>query len=188
MYMRHALPIAALAVALSAPAAHAAISVIGGGPARLCYDGAEMHLQPGDYLMYCDQALAGFLSSGDRAATLVNRGVIKMDLREYNSAADDFQAGLAIDANLGEAYVDLGATEIANKRFADAIAHIDKGLGLGTKRPENAYFDRAIANEMLGNLRAAYDDYRQALTLAPDFTQASDQLKRFKVVEKPAGT
>jgi hypothetical protein len=44
-----------------------------------------------------------------------------------------------------------------------------------------------MADEALGNLQAAYDDYRQALTLAPDFTQASEELARFKIVEKPSG-
>ena len=44
-----------------------------------------------------------------------------------------------------------------------------------------------MADEGLGNLQAAYDDYRQALTIAPNFSLASDELKRFKVVEKPGG-
>ena len=39
-----------------------------------------------------------------------------------------------------------------------------------------------------GPLQAAYDDYRQAVTLKPDFTLASDELKRFKIVEKPSPT
>jgi len=89
--------------------------------------------------------------------------------------------------DLAEGYVDRGATLIAQKRYADAIKDINKGIALGAKQPHIAYFDRAIADEALGNLQAAYDDYRQALTLAPNFTLASDELKRFKVIEKPSG-
>ncbi|MEI9992711.1 MAG: hypothetical protein WDM86_22090 [Rhizomicrobium sp.] len=179
---------AALAALFAAPSAEAAVSVVGGGPAQFCYQGAESGSRPEDFLLYCNIALGSGLNDADRAATYVNRGVLKMAMAKYDSAADDFTAGLAINDKMGEGYIDLGATQIAHKRFAEAIANINKGLALGTKQPQNAYFDRAIADEALGNLQAAYDDYRQALAVAPDFTLASDQLKRFKIVEKPSGT
>ncbi|MEJ0026476.1 MAG: hypothetical protein WDN01_10650 [Rhizomicrobium sp.] len=178
---------ATFAVLFAAPSAQAAVSVIGAGPAQLCYQAADSGTAPEDSLIYCNIALAGGLSDADRAATYVNRGVLKMAMAKFEAAAADFTAGLAINDKMGEGYIDLGATQIAGKRFAEAIANIDKGLALGTKEPQNAYFDRAIADEALGNLQAAYDDYRQALAIAPDFTLASDQLKRFKVVEKPSG-
>ena len=69
----------------------------------------------------------------------------------------------------------------------EALDDIEKGIALGISSPQIGYYDRAIANEALGNFKAAYEDYRQALTLAPDFTRASDQLKRFRIVEKPDG-
>ena len=167
--------------------AQAAISVIGSGPAELCYQAADTGQSPFDYMSYCDQALAGQLSTADRAATFVNRGVLKLNMNSIDAAAADFDAGLAINGNLGEAYVDRGATLIAKKRYAEAILDINKGLKLGTKEPENAYYDRGVANEAIGNLQGAYDDYRQAVTLAPNFTAASQELTRFKIVEKPSG-
>ncbi len=174
---------------LAAPsAAEAAISVIGGGSAEPCYQGADSGRRPEDVIVDCDMALAGALSSADRAATYINRGVLWMAMSKYDAAAADFQRGLTINDKAGEGYIDLGATQIAHKQFADAIGNINKGLALGTKQPQVAYFDRAMADEGLGNLQAAYDDYRQALAIAPDFTLASDELKRFKVVEKPSGT
>jgi tetratricopeptide (TPR) repeat protein len=178
---------AGLGAALFLTPVQAAVSVIGSGPAQLCYQAADTGASPVDYISYCDQALAGTLTDTDRAATFVNRGVLKLSMKSIDAAAADFDAGLAIDANMGEGYVDLGATLIAHKRYADAIVDINKGLSLGSKQPEIGYFDRAMADEALGNLQAAYDDYRQALTLAPDFTQASQELTRFKVVEKPSG-
>ena len=180
--------VASFTALLAAPSAQAAITVIGGGPAELCYQGADSGTSPSDYIIYCNMALAGTLNTTDRAATYINRGVLKMAISKFDSAAEDFTQGLAINDKAGEGYIDLGATEIAHKRFADAIANINKGLALGTKEPEVAYFDRAMADEGLGNLQAAYDDYRQALAIAPDFTLASNELKRFKVVEKPSGT
>ncbi|MEJ1970372.1 MAG: hypothetical protein WDN03_17355 [Rhizomicrobium sp.] len=176
-----------LAAALVATSAQAAVSVIGPGPAQICYQAADIGGSPADYLTYCDQALAGTLTDADRAATLVNRGVLKLGENDYDSAAADFHAGLAIDADLGEAYIDLGAVQIAHKQYAAALLDIDKGMKLGSKKLQLAYYDRAMANEGVGNLLAAYDDYRQALRIAPDFTRASDELKRFKVVGKPDG-
>lgn len=167
--------------------AQAAVSVIGDGPAQLCYQAADTGEPPLDFMQYCDQALAGQLSSADRAATFVNRGVLKLNMNAVDAAAADFEAGLQINANLGEAYVDRGATLIAKHRYAEAIADITKGLGLGTKEPQHAYYDRAVASEAIGNLQGAYDDYRKALAIAPDFAPASDELKRFKIVEKPNG-
>lgn len=167
--------------------AQAAISVIGSGPAQLCYQAADTGASPLDYMFYCDQALAGSLSASDRAATFVNRGVLKLNMKALDLASQDFNAGLAINDQLGEAYVDLGAVLIAKRRYAEAIPLITKGLKLGTKQPENAYYDRAVAYEAVGNIQSAYEDYRQAVALKPTFTRAADELKRFRIVDKPTG-
>jgi len=173
----------ALVIAFSTSSAQAAVTVFSStGTAKLCYDGAENGGDPSVYLIYCDEALNTSLSPHDRAATLINRGVLRLALNETNSALADFNAGLAIDPNLGEGYIDRGATLIMKRQYAEAITNIDKGLQLGAKRPGLAYYDRAIANEALGDIPGAYKDYQQALVLQPDFSMASDELKRFKVV------
>lgn len=179
--------VGAIAGMFATGGAQAAVTVFGAGPAQLCYEGADSGTSPFEYIAYCNDALAGVLARNDRAATYINRGVLELLMMKINAAQDDFNAGLAINDTLGEAYVDRGATLIAQKRYAEAVTDIDKGLSLGTKQPEIAYFDRAMADEGLGNLRAAYDDYRQALIVAPDFTRASDELKRFKIIQKPSG-
>jgi len=169
--------------------AHAAISVFGSsGPARLCYEGAERGSDPGAYVFLCDEALNASLSAHDRAATFINRGVLRLLLNEVNSALADFDSGLNIDPGIGEGYIDRGASLIEKRQFAEAIQNINKGLSLGAKKPGLAYYDRAIAHEAMGDLPAAYADYQQALVLQPDFSLASDELKRFKVVRKPVGS
>src|SRR5579871_4934880 len=175
-----ALAASGLLVLASLPnSAEAAISVIGPGPAETCYDAAENGRDASDYIIYCTH---------DRAATYINRGVLKLSLSMTNDALADFDAGLALDPALGEGYIDRGASLIAKRRFADAIESIDKGLSLGAKHPNIAYYDRAIADEALGDIQGAYKDYRQALELAPDFALASEELKRFKVVKKNEGS
>jgi tetratricopeptide (TPR) repeat protein len=188
MHLHRLAAAAAIATAFVSTEAQAAVSVLGAGPAQLCFEAADSGNAPGENLIYCNAALGGLLIPVDRAATYVNRGVLKLALNKPDEAADDFNAGLAIKNDIGEAYVDLGASQIMNKRYAEAIDNITKGLALGTKQPQNAYFDRAMANEALGNYKAAYEDYRQALAVAPGFELAARQLKRFKVVEKPGGT
>lgn len=183
-----ALCIGLIAGTVSTSGAFAAVTVIGSGSAQLCYRAADQGEASHQALAYCNDALSGALTQEDRAATYVNRGVLELAMMRVNAAQDDFNAGLAINGNLGEAYVDRGATLIAQKKFAEAIIDINKGLALNAKQPHIAYYDRAVADEALGNLKAAYDDYRQALTVQPDFKQASDELKRFKIVEKPSGT
>lgn len=84
--------------------------------------------------------------------------------------------------------MDRGAALIALKEYDAAIKDIDKGLSLGAKQPEVAYYDRAMANEAIGDIPGAYKDYQQSLAAQPDFTPASDELKRFKVVRKTSGT
>ncbi len=177
-----------VAAALTPQAANAAVTVFGSGPAELCYQGAENGGQASDYIAYCNEAIASVLTTRDRAATYINRGVLKLSLAESNSALDDFNTGLTTDDSLGEGYVDRGAALIALKRYGDAIKDIDKGLSLGAKQPAIAYYDRAMADEALGNIPAAYSDYQQSIAAQPDFTRASDELKRFKVVKKSDGT
>jgi tetratricopeptide (TPR) repeat protein len=80
--------------------------------------------------------------------------------------------------------VDRGATEIVLKDFNHALSDINRGISLKANQPEIAYYDRAIVDEANGDVRAAYEDYKMAVQLAPDFALASDQLSRFKVVRK----
>lgn len=175
--------------ALFSTAADAAVEVLGDGPARLCFLAANDGRYSADDVAICTRALTSELVVGrDRAATYINRGVIRLARREYDDAIADFGEGIAVRPQMGEGFLNRGATLIALNRFREALDDINRGLDLGISKPAIGYYDRAIANEALGNVRAAYDDYRQALTLAPDFERASKQLERFKVVDKPAGT
>jgi tetratricopeptide (TPR) repeat protein len=171
--------------ALIAPGAHAAVTVLGNGVAQSCYETAEFGGNPRDGIEACDVALdQTALSISDRAATYVNRGILKSRNEDTNGALDDYDRGLKLNANLGEGYVDRGAALIVLQRYDDALKDIDKGIGLGSKKLEIAYYDRAIVDEALGDIRGAYEDYKKAVELQPDFTLASEQLQRFKVVRK----
>ena len=174
--------------ALFCDSAQGAVEVLGDGPARMCFLAANGEGFAANGVDVCTQALGTELSRDERYATLVNRGVVELSAKTYDAAISDFDAGIRFRPEAGEGYLDRGATLIALNRFREALADIDKGLALGISKPHIGYYDRAIAHEGLSDARAAYDDYSRAHALAPDFTRASDQLKRFKVIEKPDGT
>ncbi|MBV9420588.1 MAG: hypothetical protein JO348_12520 [Alphaproteobacteria bacterium] len=171
--------------ALPLGGAQAAMDVIGEGAAHVCFVRANAGHNTTRDLDVCNDALTDDLSKRDRAATFINRGVVRLALNQFDEAEADFGRGIAVEPELGEGYLNRGAAYIAMKRFADAMTDIDKGLGLGVSRPAVGYYDRAIANEALGNNRAAYDDYQKVLALEPDFLRAREQLKRFHIVQKP---
>jgi len=64
------------------------------------------------------------------------------------------------------------------------LADITKGLALGVKQPEKAYFDRALAYEGLDDEKSAYFDYQQAVTLKPDWPLPQRELLRFTVTHR----
>ncbi|HEX3431563.1 MAG TPA: hypothetical protein VHT03_11815 [Rhizomicrobium sp.] len=176
--------IAALGV-LATSSANGAVTVLGNGVAHSCYEFAEYAGNPTDGINTCTFALdQATLSVRDRAATFVNRGILRSRKGDAEGALADYDRGLVMDAALAEGYVDRGAAMIALRRYDDAVSEIDKGISLGANRPQIAYYDRGIADEALGNIRAAYEDYKKAAEIQPDFHLALDQLSRFRVVRQ----
>ena len=72
-------------------------------------------------------------------------------------------------------------------RGIEGLTEIDRGLSMNPEEPEKAYFNRALANEGLDDMKAAYLDYMKALELAPNWDAPRHELTRF-TVENPAGT
>jgi tetratricopeptide (TPR) repeat protein len=167
--------------------ANAAVTVLGPGPAQQCFQIAEFGGDIHEGIQLCTFALNTTLSTVDRAATFVNRGVLHLSLHDNEQALTDINSGLAIAPDLGDGYVDRGAASIALGRYDEALADINKGIALGPHRPEIAYYDRAIIYEHNGDIRAAYYDYKKALELSPGFEAAATELKRFRVVHGDGG-
>lgn len=179
---------AALAGAMLAlTPARSAVTIIGSGLARSCYEAAESGRAARDGFIECDRALAEqALNVRDRAATFVNRGILHMRERTLAAAIADYEQAIRLKPDLAEAYVNKGIALVhAGGRHGEAIELISRGLALDPVQPEVAYYTRAVANESLGRTRAAYEDYRQAAALKPDWEEPRTQLKRFSVVGKP---
>lgn len=172
---------ATLALFANGPA-HGASSVFGSGPARACFEAANTGRTDLNALMDCDTAIGGQeLSARDRAATVVNRGVIHLLRRDAGRALEDFDRAIAWRPELGEAYVNRGAALILRGEYQAAVTSINRGLELGAEDPHEAYFNRAIALEKLDDARGAYADYTRAAALKPDWVLPRQELARFTV-------
>lgn len=181
--------LALLAGSVAAVPCHAAVTVLGNGIGAACYQAAEYGGGIAQGIELCTEALdQEALSKSDRAATYINRGILLSQRGDPEGALKDYNAGLSMDASHSEGYVDRGATYIALQRYREALDDIDKGIAMGAKKLQIAYYDRAIAREAIGDVRAAYLDYKKAVELAPDFALAQEQLRRFKVVRKEGET
>jgi tetratricopeptide (TPR) repeat protein len=178
-----------VAALVAAVPGQAAVSVLGGGFAAACYRAAEGQRADADDLMFCNRALAEEpLRARDRAATLVNRGILYMRQKKYDIALADYDAAIRAKNDLAEAYVNRGIAFVhMGDRPEEAIASLGKGLALSPVSPEVAFYARGVAHEMVGNTRAAYEDYKTALSLRPDWPEPAKQLERFSIVKKADG-
>jgi tetratricopeptide (TPR) repeat protein len=173
----------AAAALIAATPALGAVTVVGNSSARGCYEAAESRTVAGpETIRSCDMALQDVLSSEDRVATLVNRGILKARAGNLNEAIADYDEALSRDPNQAEAYLNKGFA-LLNVPEAERQAKpmFDTALEKKTRRPELAYYGRAVAHELTGEVRAAYRDYRQASALNPKWRQPKADLARFKV-------
>jgi tetratricopeptide (TPR) repeat protein len=86
---------------------------------------------------------------------------------------------------LPEIYINRGVVYMKQRRWADAIGQIDKGLDLNPEEAEKAYFNRGLAREQMDDFRGAYADFRKAAELAPEWEAPKKELARF-TVRRPA--
>jgi tetratricopeptide (TPR) repeat protein len=172
---------AALTACFALPA-QAQVSVIGTGLAHQCYVQAKYTDDLKAGISICDDALkTEAMNSSDRASTLINRAIMKARSGDADGAMGDYGSALGIGSRAGEAYLNRSATLIAMKRYADAQQDADRAVQFGTTRMEVAYYNRGLANEQLGNIQAAYEDFKAALRVEPNFTAASEELQHFRI-------
>jgi tetratricopeptide (TPR) repeat protein len=168
-----------LALAAMAGQASAAVSVLGGGPGNGCYMAARFNLDPATGILACNQALLAPLSRLDRAGTHVNRGVMEAAMGREDKALEDFNQAVLENPHLGDGYLNRGAMLVNQKRYAEARADIEHGIGLGPSMPEIGYYDLGVVEQAMGHYDRARTDFLQALTVAPYFQPAVHALEDF---------
>jgi tetratricopeptide (TPR) repeat protein len=162
----------------------------GNAQAQMCSSHAKLvadgKMSPAFAVETCTEALeVENLSVRDIAATHNNRGVVLLGMAgELPTAQQDFVAATKILPQLGESYVNLGASLVSQRRYADAITQIEKGMALGVEEPWKAHFNRAVARENLGNVSGAYEDFTMAASLRPNWAPPATELARFQVTRR----
>ena len=173
-------------VALGATAQAQVIVTLGSGRAHDCFVHAKTGDQPRQGLAVCNVALAyDALDRKNRAGTYDKRGVVLNMLGRTEEARADFNKAIELDPNLGDAYVNLGAMLIKQGRHEEALGQINKGIDLGMAFVHIGYYNRAVAEQILGRYKEAYYDYKKVLEIEPNFKLASERLKDFTVTRTP---
>ena len=172
------------ALAVASPVG-AAVTVLGGGQAAACFEAAKGGRSDDGAIATCDVALdTEALAPPDRGGTYINRGVMKLRRGLFEAAHVDFDAGIALIPKVGEGWINRGAMFVGEHKYRDGLGDLDKGLTLGVKEPEKAYFNRALAYEGLDDEKAAYLDFQQAVTLKPSWAAPRQELRRFTVTNR----
>jgi tetratricopeptide (TPR) repeat protein len=181
--MKFALMAALALVAASAAGAAAEQNVVGAGTSMTCIAQAQdPNADLGAAVQGCTDALQFQpMSVSDRVGTLINRGILRARMHDATGAMADYSEAISMDDQAAQAYLNRSATLIGLKRYSEAKSDADKAISLHASPLEVGYFNRAVAEEGLGNVKAAYDDYNAALKVQPNFQPARDELKRFKV-------
>ena len=171
-------------VALAGAANAHSLTVLGSNADALaCYRAADSELRRPDAVDTCTKALReGELSTYDRLATLVNRGIVQFRLSNFDAAIADFDAAMMIRPNQPDAMINRGITMLAAGHDVEqAASFIERGIAGGPQRPWVGYYGRAVANELAGRDAAAYRDYRRAQELRPNWSLPREALARFSV-------
>ena len=175
------LAVSAAALTTALPAS-AGIMTIGGSYAEGCFKAAEQHSRTLESLNTCDRAFTEeALSRDDELATYVNRGILRMLRDDYARAHTDFSTAMAMNPNRSEPYMNLAILQLRNGKSAEAVPLFSKAIELGTELPEVAYYGRALANEDVGDVRAAYADLQRATSLKPRWDAPARDLARYQV-------
>ena len=165
-------------------AASAQVLIIGGGAGSDCYRAVELNPFPsGLHEKKCTEAIeSGALDRVNLAATLINRGIIRMRRGNFVESLDDYARAERLTPNVGSLYLNRGAALIGTGQYAEALASLEKSLELETKSPHAAYYNLGLAHEFLGQAQTAYESYQTALELKPGWSLPSNALERFTVV------
>ena len=174
-----------MAMGLSAGCGWASEQVFGDNTARVCFEVSISKRTDASAVHLCDVALENPLMTPDeRGGALVNRGVIRMRRGELAAAQGDFDLAMPMIPNSSEAHFNRGAVLVGEHRYKDALDDLDKAITLGVRELAKAYYFRGLAHDYLEDEPAAYRDYKQAQTLAPEWDLPTHELKRFTVKPK----
>lgn len=171
-----------LCAAFPISAAQAAVLTVGGPLSQICYRSALAGDGRSGALEGCTRALEEeSLTRPDRAATLVNRGIVLMSGGHYAEADGDFDTALKLESGLPDGWLNKGFLRLRTGDGRDALPFIQKGIDAGAGNRALAVFARGVAHEQMGEFSSAYADLRSAERLAPGWSLPREYLATYRV-------
>ncbi len=109
-----------------------------------------------------------------RATTLeelCQRGLAKMDQRDWVGAIEDYTEAIRQNPRFEEAWRGRASAEASRENWSAAISDATQALQLNPKQPV-VYSNRGNCKEMLSDFKGAIDDLNQAILLDPQLDDA----------------
>ncbi|MEQ9316801.1 MAG: tetratricopeptide repeat protein [Henriciella sp.] len=156
-------------------------------PAAACADGVATTDEAGPALLRtCRDALAARdLSRSDRAATLVNTGILEMRRGDSSEALALFEQASVLDTDLPDIRINIAAAQIRGGTPDLALDTLSEIESVAPSQRHIALFNRGLAYWHLEDFGRAYADFSRAAELRPDYAAALNMLDHF-TVDTPA--
>ena len=169
---------------LTSPTSYAQVITIGNGVGKDCYLATLHNTHPERvHERICDDALKSpGQTRQNLAANHINRGIIRMRMKNYEAALEDYKAAHKLRPDFGAIYLNEGAAMIGAGHPGDAIVSLKKALELETQDPHAAHYNLGLAYDLTGQVTEAYYAFKKAEELRPDWDLPKEQLERYSVV------
>lgn len=126
------------------------------------------------------------LSKHDLAMTYINRGVLNKKRHQLEAALRDYYRSRNLERNFASVYINIGNVFFSEQQYDRAVRFYNKALTMEMERQRTngaALVNRGLANERLGNIEQAIEDYRAASQLLPDLALPQEGLLRLSVIQ-----
>lgn len=166
---------------LSTTAHGSSVTVYGSNAdAHTCYKAAQLERATRKNLEACDDALASAnLFKRDRAAVLVNRGILHKLDDNIKGAWLDYKAALKINPKLPEALANRGNLYFLAGLFDKAMADYDNAMEYGIKNQGPVRLNRAMALGWTGQDEQARAQFEDVIKRYPKWQLAQDNYQRY---------
>jgi type IV pilus assembly protein PilF len=134
--------------------------------AGLYYERAQLGIALGEIDLALD-------ADRDHAPAYNVRGLIRMALRDFDEAEDDFKRSLRIDPTDSEAHNNYGWFLCQRGKAAESVSHFMSALKNPLYRtPDRAYLNAGLCSAKAGNIDDAEEFLQKALLIGPGMSQA----------------
>jgi tetratricopeptide (TPR) repeat protein len=127
-------------------------------------------------LQYFDNAFK--LDSND-VFPLFAKGVFYQNMNDFETAKQAYTKVILTDRDYTDAYLNMGYILLQQDSVEKAKRQFDLVTQLQPDDAE-AYYNRGLCSELMGNKQEAIKDYEQALVFAKDYKEPAEGLKRLK--------